>query len=305
MILLTAASVFLVDRSSLLESLSRSWGSLDESKRDPGPLAYGANQLGAFLSQFAVFFWGVGQYIKRRKAKLIFYGLVSLTALTDMYTFSRGAYLALVASAIVLGLLKDRKLLVLIAIFLFTWQTIVPAAVTERVSMTKSSDGKLEASAQERVDLWTQARDMFFSSPLVGTGFASFQYGEHTDNLKDTHNWYVKVLVETGIIGGVIALFLLGNMLAAGYGLFRQGRDPLYSGLGLGFLLAVCSCMIANFFGDRWTYIEVNGLLWILTGATLRARQLTDEAGDEPLVELSSPAAASPLSLPAPRIQWR
>ena len=55
------------------------------------------------------------------------------------------------------------------------------------------------------------------SSPIVGNGFATFQYGEHVDNLKDTHNWYVKVMVETGIIGLIIAFFLLQQMLAVSY----------------------------------------------------------------------------------------
>ena len=32
--------------------------------------------------------------------------------------------------------------------------------------------------------------------------------------------------------------------------------------------------MVANFFGDRWTYVEITALLWVLVAAALRARQL-------------------------------
>lgn len=274
-VLITAISLFLVDKSAITESLSRSLSNFDESKRDSGPLAYGSNQLAAFLAQFAMFFWGFCQFVKRRKIKLLGYGLVAATIFATMYTFSRGAYLALVASAFVLAIVKDRKLLVLLAVFLFTWQIIVPTAVTQRVSMTKSENGELEASAQERVDLWNQSEQMFLHSPIVGTGFASFQYGDHTNNLKDTHNWFVKVLVETGLVGGFIAAIMLAHLISLGYGLFRAAEDPLYAGLGLGFLVCMCSCIIANFFGDRWTYIEITGLLWILAAAVARAQQLT------------------------------
>jgi O-antigen ligase len=273
-VILLAVSLFLVDKSALAESLSHSWGAFDENKRGSGPLDYGANQLAAFLAQFGMFFWGFGQFMKRTKVKLVCYGLVGMTLLTTMYTFSRGAYLAVVATTLVLALLKDRKLLVVIALFLFTWQAVLPKAVTERVTMTKDANGQLEESAQERVNLWTQAEHMFLSSPVVGTGFATFEYGQHSGNLKDTHNWYVKVLVETGLIGGAIALVLLVQMLAAGYQLFRKGDDPLYRGLGLGLLLAVCSAIVANFFGDRWTYIEITGLLWVLVATALRASEL-------------------------------
>jgi O-antigen ligase len=128
---------------------------------------------------------------------------------------------------------------------------------------------------------------MFLSSPVVGTGFASFEYGQHTGNLKDTHNWYVKVLVETGLLGGAFALVLLGQMLQSGYQIFRRGQDPLYQGLGLGLLLAVCAAIVANFFGDRWTYLEITGLLWVLVAAALRANMLVEgvtEGGEQPEV---------------------
>jgi hypothetical protein len=55
-ILITAVSLLFIDRSCLLESLSRSWGTFDENKRDTGPLGFGSNQTAAYLAQFAMFF---------------------------------------------------------------------------------------------------------------------------------------------------------------------------------------------------------------------------------------------------------
>jgi putative inorganic carbon (hco3(-)) transporter len=298
-VILTGISLFLVDKSALAESLSRTWSTFDENKRSSGPLAFGVNQLAAYLAQFGMFFWGFGQFMKRKQVKFICYGLAALTIITTMYTFSRAAYIALLASAFVLAVLKDRKLLLLLGVFLLTWQTIVPAAVTERVTMTEDSNGALEASAQERIDLWTQSREMFLSSPVIGTGFATFQLGEHAANLKDTHNWFVKVLVETGIVGGAIAFIILFQMLATGHRLYRRAEDPLYQGLGLGFLLATCACIVANCFGDRWTYIEITGLLWVLAGAALRANELI-------LIAPAGETNTAPPSLSlTPHLEWK
>ena len=288
-ILVCAFSLFLVDRSSLLESLSRSWTSFDESKRSAGPVVIGSNHLAAFLAQFAMFYWGLARCIKGFKGKLVSYGLVALTVMTTLYTFSRGAYLALIVAALVLAIVKDRKLLVLIGVFLLTWQTVVPTAVTERVTMTRDANGELEQSAQERIDLWTQSEALFISSPVVGRGFGTFQFGEHAANLKDTHNWYVKVLVETGLIGGAFFVAILAQLFVTAFRLFRKASDPLYQGLGLGLLVATVSCAVANCFGDRWTYIEINGLLWVLFGAGLRALQLSRR---EARIEAASEAKA-------------
>ncbi len=298
-IMIVAVSVLLVDRSAILETLSRSWAVFDENKRTAGPLVYGSNQLAAFLAQFAMFFWGFGRVIKRKKWKLLSYAVCGITAFATMYTFSRGAYAALLVSLAVLAILKDRKLLILLPIFFFTWQKVVPAPVTERVQMTTNTFGQLDESSEERVKLWEAAKTSFYQSPILGNGYATFQLNSHIDNLHDTHNWYIKVLVETGVLGGIIALVLLLQMITTSYALFRTTRDPLYTGLGLGCLLAIVSCLVANCFGDRWTYLEINGLLWVLLAAAIRARQLVVQE-----TSLEMAIAETPLRL-APSMEWQ
>ena len=63
------------------------------------------------------------------------------------------------------------------------------------------------------------------------------------------------------------------QMFATAYRLFKTADDPLYQGLGLGLFLAFCSCTVANFFGDRWTAIEITGMLWVLVGTAVRAME--------------------------------
>jgi putative inorganic carbon (hco3(-)) transporter len=211
-----------------------------------------------------------------------------------MYTFSRAAYIALVAITLLLGILKDRKLILAVIVFMFTWQFLVPTAVTERVNMTTSTNGKLEASANERVELWTAAQDSILSSPILGNGFATFQFGQHVDSLRDTHNWYVKVLVETGLVGFVIAAVLIWKMLALSWNVFKRSVDPLYQGLGLGLVLAICANLMLTFFGDRWTYLEINGLLWALLGAAARVYYLRDAELSEEQTQISPELTANP-----------
>ena len=273
-LIITAVSILFIDRSCLLESMTRTWTDFDENKRGGGPLGYGSNQTAAFLAQFGMFFWGLARFMKRIQLKLASYGIGALTLFATMYTFSRGSYIAVIVTVLILGLVNDRKILIILGVFLVTWQTVVPTPVRERVNMTKNANGQLEESAQERVDLWTNAETSFLHNPIAGTGFATFQFGEHVGNLKDTHNWYVKILVETGIIGFLIVLYMLQQVLAMAYRLFKRATDRLYQGLGLGLFLAMCACLVANCFGDRWTYLEITGLLWVLIAAAVRATEL-------------------------------
>jgi O-antigen ligase len=192
-----------------------------------------------------------------------------------MYTFSRAGYLAVLLGVFILGCLKDRKLLFALAIFLLSWQTIVPTAVHQRVDMTTNERGQLDLSTQSRVDLWREAEESILKSPVLGTGFATFQYVQHVHGLRDSHNWFVKVAVETGVIGIVLTAMLLGQLFLLAWRLYRRSEDTLYKGLGLGLFISLSTCAIANCFGDRWTYVEITGPLWLLAGAAARGLQLT------------------------------
>jgi hypothetical protein len=283
-ILITAIAVLFIDKSCIMEIGQHAWGTYDESKRDVGPLVFGSNLTAAYLALFAMFFWGFLQFIRAKKYKLLGYGLVAITLYATMFQFSRGGYLAVLVCVLVLGILKDRKLLVILGVFLLTWQTIVPTAVRQRVTMTENVNGQLETSAEERVILFHESWDSFLQNPIVGNGYATFQYGKHVGNLTDPHDWFIKVLVETGVVGLIMYLFLLQQILALGYRLFRRGNDLMYHGLGLGLLLTLCSSMVSNCFGDRWDYLEMTGPLFVLVAAAVRAAQLTAE---EPLSELN------------------
>ena len=74
----------------------------------------------------------------------------------------------------------------------------------------------------------------------------------------------------------------------------KRAEDPLYKGLGLGLFVAMCSCIVANCFGDRWTYLEIMGMLWVLVAIASRALQLVET---EPATEAAIPevtAATNP-----------
>jgi hypothetical protein len=83
-------------------------------------------------------------------------------------------------------------------------------------------------------------------------------------------------------------------MLAVAYRLFKRATDPLYRGLGLGLFLAICSCIVTNLFGDRWTYLEITALLWVLVAAAIRATLLSESEPITDSAETDSTVAINP-----------
>jgi len=246
--------------------------------RDAGALGYaGENGMGAFQAQFAVFLIGLALFAKKPVLRL---GLLAI-ALTSVYclelTLSRGAYAGFLIGLFVMGLIKERKILIVLAIILVSWQSLVPYAVTERVTMTYQEGEGLDPSAGERVTLWRDALQVLSEDPILGTGFLTYKYMGRVGPYTDTHNYYVKILMETGFAGLLIFLWLLAVACKMSWRLFRRARDPIIGALGCGFIAMLVCTSIVNFFGDRWTYLQVNGFFWVLLGLVARGLRLVSE----------------------------
>jgi O-antigen ligase len=238
-----------------------------------GSMGYaGVNGFAAFDAQFTMFLLALAAFERKRLWWLGYTALAAFTGLCLMYCLSRGGYLALAVGWLFLAAVKQRKLLVFLLLFYLVGVPLVPNAVRERVLMTyDASDGELDHSSETRVNLWEEAMQSFEANPLTGTGFDTYAYSHHETSYRDTHNFFVKALTETGIAGLAIFLWLLWKTYSTGYRLSRRARDPFLASLGLGLACWVVCSVVANFFGDRWHYLQVNGYMWVIAGLVARA----------------------------------
>lgn len=235
-----------------------------------------ANAWGSFHAIYTLFAIGlalIDKHVKRRIAYaiVIIGGIYSL-----MYSYSRGAYVGFLAGFLAIALLKKRILLVPLFLFLIVWKSVLPLSVVERVEMTfideakgvdiekaKETDamtvGGTHLSTAGRKRLWDEALEYFRESPIFGTGFRT--YGKLTG--MDTHNEYLKMLAEGGIIGLFIYLWFYYLALRSGWRLYKNADENLLKAFGFGFFCAVIGSIVVNFFGDRWSYLQIGGLYWI------------------------------------------
>jgi putative inorganic carbon (HCO3(-)) transporter len=245
--------------------------------RYAGAFGYaGENGLAAFEAQFAVFCLAIYACMKgflRKSLVLLFIGYCVYALL---FVFSRGGYLGFLGGVLYLGIVKERKLLVLLLVVILGWGALIPTAVTERIFSTYE-ENQIESSAGERVTIWQDAMTLVPHYPILGTGFDTYEFMGRVEEYRDTHNLYLKILVETGMIGLVLFFVLLWKLHQMAWRLYRATDDPLFKGLGLGMAAFVVCAFIVNFFGDRWMFLQVDGYLWALMGLVARAHIITQE----------------------------
>ena len=238
----------------------------------------GPNELAAFYAIYTFVLFGVFLFDKA-KLRRIFYGsLIILNLYCTLFLYSRGAYLAVAVGLLALSLMKKKIIFIIPLLFLLMfWQTILPARVIERINQTQTEEGILDISSQHRLELWEESMDLFKEKPIMGVGFAVIPFLGLTGGLHDTHNIYIKILAEQGIIGLIIFLFLFWLALKSGWQLYKTADDTFLKGLGLGFAACVIATMAANFFGDRWTYLQLGAYYWVFLGLVARGNLIVQE----------------------------
>ncbi len=310
LVIMMCLAIFAADKSFWNTVSGGDFSSYSEGlHQESGSLGYaGINGLAAFAAQGAMFVLALAAYQQRLWIRGLCYALAIFSAVCLMYSLSRGGYAAFLVGWLFIALFKQRKLLILFAAFAFTWTAVVPPAVRERVEMTyDSQSGTLDNSANTRVSLWSNAMEVFHTSPLLGAGFNTYEFmnlNKRTDGgtgyYQDTHNYFVKVLVETGIVGFSLFLWIVGRFFSEGFRLFRKSTDPFFASLGLGMMGWLVCALVANFFGDRWSFLQVNAYLWVLGGMVAHANRTEQLTLHTSLNEFSDVNEPNPGSLEEP-----
>jgi putative inorganic carbon (hco3(-)) transporter len=297
-VVLMCLSVVLVDKGYYGNMSGRDLSHFSYDVRDGGTLGFaGVNGIATFEAEFMLFLLGLSALQKRKSIKLALWGLVAFSGYCLLFSFSREAYAGILIGLFFLGLIRQRWLLIALVVFLMSWQSLVPVSVQERILMTyDKNEQQLDTSAQDRVEIWNDAMNLFQQNPILGAGFDTYQYQHRVGIYTDTHNYFLKVMVETGVLGLLFFLFILGKAARQGVRLYFQARDVFLRSLGLGFTVMMACVFVVNFFGDRWLYVEVNGFLWVLLACVIRGQMIENERAQE--------ATAAESEVPAPAPQW-
>ncbi|MEZ6132852.1 MAG: O-antigen ligase family protein [Planctomycetaceae bacterium] len=129
-----------------------------------------------------------------------------------LFSFSRGAMLATVIGVTISFFLIKKNLMhySLFGLLLVAGIMLAGPQVRERFAATFASDnGKREASAQSRLDLWKDCWTLFKRDPILGCG--PDHWPLHAEEFgwpknKEAHSLWVQMATETGIPGIVMYL---------------------------------------------------------------------------------------------------
>lgn len=244
------------------------------------------NHLGNFLVVGVLLALGDAARVRglRRLTRL---GVVVLGGIAVFFSHSVSSWVGLVTSLLVFTTLRRGwlhagiagSLVLLLGLLTGASTQLLPdldADTVSKLSSLAAGDSSLDGPFGIRVALAGVATRMFWMSPLVGLGYGAFQAHLATDevamqltrNITYSHNSYLLVLAELGILGMVL---LLGILAAHARVLLRLARDPdpEYRALGAALCAGLLACLI---FEATYGSLLYNGTLWTVMGLGLGIR---------------------------------
>lgn len=256
-------------------------GSL-ERHRAMALLALQPNTLGAALAMYLPILAMLALHGSESRAGRLWFLLCSgACGFALLLTLSRGAWMGLAAGLLAAGILRSRKLLVVMLLLGATYQFWVPQQAVDRVKVTSDLDedalaegALMENSAQMRIEQYKSLPNMMAGNPLLGWGYKSFpmvfeKYGT-LQRSKGAHSSYCQLGAEGGIVGLAALLAVLGAMAWCGIRANFWAREPWQQWLGVGVFAATVSMAVSMITGARFEPQKIFAFFWAFAGIAER-----------------------------------
>lgn len=249
------------------------------------------NVLGSYLVLLLPITAALLQTTRAHQAKLVL-GAVSLAMLACLiFTFSRGAWLAFLAAALTYGLLQNRRILALILVGAILLPAVSPP-VANRLQYTFSSKYIESSQHGGRFARWEEALNRVTAHPVTGAGLGRFGGATAARyNIPGTFyvdNYYLKLAVETGLLGLGVFLWLLLNVVRLLSNIIRElAQDPHTRALACGITAGLFGVLVHNFVENIFEVPMMQTMFWVLLG--LATQLLSPQKAPRDPAHITSP----------------
>ncbi|MHC4662188.1 MAG: O-antigen ligase family protein [Planctomycetota bacterium] len=241
-----------------------------------GPEGETSNVIGAYYLIHMLLAFGLLFSVQNWRDRILLITFLIVMTVPFMRTYSRTSFVALFGAMVFVGLLRNRRML-LIALLLFTLlpvlanQTIIVRFGTVASIFSNSPPSSWNA----RVDGWKRYLAKVKKAPILGHGIGSAHLV--------VDNEYIKVASELGFIGLGAFLWLLSRIGMTAFYTSGMVKDPVFKGFALGYFAILVGLMIHCIGSTSFTTIRsmmpfyfITGMLYVIYNRFTEAEMKVD-----------------------------
>ncbi|MDR3590222.1 MAG: O-antigen ligase family protein [Negativicutes bacterium] len=228
------------------------------------------NLLAAFLVVIMAIATGLGLSTRSLAGKILCFGFVLVLGVCLALTYSRGAWICVLAVIAVFGVLKNKKVFWLLALLPVAIMLVGHEVFLERLlSIMNPTD----TSSTLRLALWESTVAMIEDNPWFGIGWGAYWmvYPEYdffvlnaSTKIFHAHNMYLNIAAEIGIPGLLAFLAILVGHTHRAFVLLHRATDRWTRGLMLGIFAALLAIVISGFTDYVLFSMQMAMVFWLL-----------------------------------------
>ena len=236
---------------------------------------------------------------KKIRPLLFFLTLILIVCL--VLTYTRGAWIAVMLSLILTGILKSKKLaiitiLTVTLLFYFSTKPIKERTVSIAKgpelaasllfsSSTKSIKERTlsiptgSGSEVHRAILWQEAVAIIKDFPFLGCGLNTYSIVAPKYKIAEgggiyPHNSYLQMAAETGLLGLGAFLWIIITVFKTSWGNLKKINDKFYNALSIGLLAGLFAFLAHSFVDTNFYSLQFRYLMWFVIGLIVAVQRI-------------------------------
>jgi O-antigen ligase len=212
---------------------------------------------------------------------------VAVVLLPLVFTFTRSAWLGLLAGMIFMCALQSRKVMIGIGVLVAAFIFLAPSSMKNRAV---SAFDPSHPRNVERVYMWKAGTEMIRDNPVTGVGdidlaklYEEYRPPESQEIRSHMHNNFIMFGVIWGVPGLLLFLVLFGKILVSEVRVFLsvQQEEWLLRGTALGALGTFAGFHVAGLFEWNFGDAEIVMLFWMTVGLSLAVGRIIARVPEE------------------------
>ncbi len=207
---------------------------------------------------------------RSRQQKLYYILCLLPMCLSLVFTYSRGAWLAMAGAFVIYGMIYNWRILLALFATAFAAPRLIPG-ISSRIGYMLSPAYILSSTRAGRVARWNMAIDKMVSRPLTGEGFGRFGgavAARHIPSSNYVDNFYLKTAAESGILGLASLVWLYLHGVRCVLNSYRRLTDPYLKGLAGGLIAGLMGVLLHNVVENIFEVPMMATYFWLLLGMT-------------------------------------
>ncbi len=244
------------------------------------------NVLGEYLILVLPLLFAMFLCSKQFNLKMLFFVSFALCFSCLVLTWSRGAWLGFIISAVIFILVKSPDFLAGIILtspaIMLSLSFLINTDVMKRIL---SIGNTADSSTAYRLNIWRGTERLIADRGLSGIGIGEGAFSSvfpqyalaGTESAPHTHSLYLQLISETGIFSLLVFALLCLSYISLVFAYIRKSAGTESRTISIGFLCGIIAFLVQSFTDYTWYNYRVYLFFWVILGFAMAVLNLCKE----------------------------